>query len=115
MTLLTLNSTGKSRLEVTDCTESTTCTLSGNSDIALTGSTDELSLKADGRAELDAPTYAVKRLKAVMTGGKATVSVSDELEMDLSGGSSLTFSGTPAMKIIKIEKSTLLPRSTSDR
>ena len=50
-----------------------------------------------------------------MTGGKATVSVSDELEMDLSGGSSLTFSGTPAMKIIKIEKSTLLPRSTSDR
>jgi len=114
-TLLTLNSTGKSRLEVTDRTESTTCTLSGNSDIALTGSTDELSLKADGRAELDAPTYAVKRLKAVMTGGKATVSVSDELEMDLSGGSSLTFSGTPAMKIIKIEKSTLLPRSTSDR
>lgn len=114
-TLLNLNASGKSRLEVTDRAENTTCNMNGSSDIALTGSSDELSIKTDGKAELDAPSFTVKRLKAVMAGGKATVSVSDELEMDLSGGSSLTFSGAPAMKIVKIEKSSLYPRSASVR
>ena len=111
--LLTLNSLGKSRLVVTERALTTTCTFGGSSDIALSGSSDELNVKADGRAELDAGSFTVKRVKTVMTGGKATVSVSDDLDIDLSGGSTLVFSGSPAMRIVKIEKSTLLPRSAS--
>lgn len=112
---LTLNAVNKSRVEVSNRAETTTCMYSGSANVALTGTSETLSIKADARAELDAAAFTVKRVKAIMTGGKATVSVSNDLELDLSGGATLAFSGSPAFNIIRIEKSTLLPRSASLR
>lgn len=112
--LLTLNSLGKARVVATERTETATCMLSGSSDMAVTGSADDLTIKSEGRSSLDASSFPVQKVKATMNGGcKAGISVSDNLEVDLSGGCSLIFSGAPVVRILKVEKSTIAPKSAN--
>lgn len=111
---LTLSTAGNSKLIAHARAETTTLVMGGSSQVALTGDSPEFEIKGDKSAELDADDFLVKTLKVSLSGSnKANVSVMDNIEVTLLGGSSLFYTGNPTFRIGKIFKSTLAPKGSS--
>ena len=82
----------------------------GNSKINLSGEAEKMVLKTARNAKLDALSFQVKDVEVSMAGSSdATVSVSQSLDVTLTGGSEFFYNGTPVFKIGKIVRSTLAP------
>lgn len=110
---LTISTAGSGRLTATAHAQTTTLLLVGSSSLSLSGDSPDCDLKAERNATLDADSFFVRNLKADMSGSpKATLSVSDNVDVNLVGGSTLFYVGQPVFKIGKIVKSTLAPKGT---
>jgi hypothetical protein len=74
--------------------------LSGAADAALEGSARELSLELTGAGEVDAAELQVARARVQLTGATgARVAATEQLSGTVSGASSLTYSGDPAVEV----------------
>lgn len=75
--------------------------LTGSSSVDLIGSSSSLSVYGTGATQLSLFDFPVKSCKAILTGGSVSnVSVSDYLEVNLTGGSLFRYKGDPPTRIL---------------
>ncbi len=106
---LSIEGTGASKLTASANADSFKLAGTGRSELTLSGKTNTLEVKAEKNTKLDTRSLAVPEVTATMTGGSLRCTAESVLDVDLSGGSELYFTGAPQMKIRKIVKSTLAP------
>ena len=81
----------------------------GGSDISLAGEMGDLTLTLERTAKVDALEMKASRVKVSQNGwNSATVHAEDFLSVSLTGGSTLHYSGIPAIQVDKIMKSSLV-------
>jgi len=86
-------------------------TLSGSSTVELTGGAETLEINGSGAMVLHLLGFPVRTCKATLTGGSVSdVSVSDLLEVSLSGGSVFRYKGNPVMRIVSISGGSIIQR-----
>lgn len=101
---------GKSSIMANTNTEVVYLDMTGNSKISLTGSANSMSLKGAKSSTIEAVNMVVATVDAVINSATATVNATEKIGVDLVGGATLYFSGTPQFAINgKISKSTLAP------
>jgi len=84
-------------------------TLSGASRMELKGSARDVDLNAWGASRLELAGYALRDAKVDLKGAsQATVSVSRKLDLDISGSSRLSYSGSPTMSSVKVSGASTL-------
>jgi hypothetical protein len=72
--------------------------LSGGSHLTLSGSAQDLKLDASGGGQIDLGDFSVVDANVEMSGGgRATVNASGRLDVDASGGSHVTYVGSPTL------------------
>lgn len=104
---VSLQVNGTSDLYVTGESETLDVTALNYSRLRLEGSTATLNLNA-GNREIHAEKLNANY--AVVTGSnscKADISVSDSLSLDLKGGCTVNFAGSPAIEIVRIQNSSV--------
>jgi len=85
--------------------------LSGSSTVDLTGGADNLDIYGSGAMVLHLLHFPVKTCKADLSGGSVSdVSVSDALELTLSGGSVFRYKGNPVMRVISVSGGSIIQR-----
>jgi hypothetical protein len=85
--------------------------LSGSSTVDLTGHAETLDIDGSGAMVLHLLDFPVKTCKATLSGGSVSdVSVSDVLEISLSGGSVFRYKGNPVMRIISLSGGSIIQR-----
>lgn len=85
----------------------------GSADLELSGKGERLSIDGDKSSTVEAGGFDAKEADVDLNGPvKANITVQDSLEANLTGGSTLYYSGTPTFNIGKIIKSTLAPFGT---
>lgn len=88
----------------------------GLTDVSLAGQMGDLTLSAERSAKIEGLEMNAQRVMATMSGWtKATVQAEEFLSVDLTGGSTLYYSGVPAIQIEKVVKSTLAPNLINEK
>ena len=88
-----------------------TFALSGSSTVELTGSSNSLLVNGAGATLLYLFDFPVKDCRANLSGSSASnVSVSDNLEVALSGGSVFRYKGNPEVRIISISGGSIIQK-----
>lgn len=106
----TLTTAGSSELITTLKTKKAVLKTSGSSEITLSGEAESLEVQGEKSSEVEAAGFTTKTIDANLSGScKVNVAVTEGITATLVGGSSLYYTGTPAIKIGKIIKSTLAP------
>lgn len=81
----------------------------GNADVSLAGEMGDLTLSLERTSKVDAVELKASRVKVSQNGwNSATVHAEDFLSVNLTGGSTLHFSGIPAIQVDKIMKSSFV-------
>ena len=112
----TLSGTGSSKTVVTFEGEKAVVTIGGSASMNLSGKGEALSVRGEKNSNLDAAAFDTKSASVDLNGSvKANVTVSENLDANLVGGSSLYYTGDPAFKIGKVVRSTLAPYGSSSR
>ena len=112
-TSLNLMTGGSSQVSVTSETDRVDLTTEGNSRLTLTGKAKELKIKGSRNSYVDAFAMPVETVEANLSNNSSlTVAVSKLVYVNLVGGSSLYYNGSPEFRIEKIMKSTLAPYGT---
>jgi len=91
---------------------------SGSAALKLSGNmpVPQMELTADKGCKLDATQFSAQNLVANMSGNaRIDIAVEENLNATLVGGSALYYSGTPAITIGKIIKSTLAPQGSTTK
>ena len=84
--------------------------VSGSSNLTLTGDAEQMIVRGDKNALVEANGFTVKKVEANLSGSaRVNVTVTELIDATLVGGSSLYYTGTPSIQIGKIIKSTLAP------
>jgi len=84
--------------------------MTGSSKISLTGTANSMSVKGAKSSTVEAVNMAVATADVILNTATATVNATEKIGVDLIGGATLYFSGTPQFAINgKIAKSTLAP------
>ena len=84
--------------------------VSGSSNLTLTGDAEQMVVRGDKNALVEANGFTVKKVEANLSGSaRVNVTVTELIDATLVGGSSLYYTGTPSIQIGKIIKSTLAP------
>ena len=110
---LNLSTGGSSQVSVISDTEKVEVTSEGSSKLTLTGKAREMEVKGSRSSVVDAFAMPMEEVEANLSNScTATVSVSKKVSVNLVGGSSLFYSGSPVFEIEKIVKSTLAPYGT---
>ena len=110
---LNLTTGGSSQVSITSDTEKLDLTTEGSSKLTLTGKAEEMKVKGSRSSVVDAFAMPLKTVEANLSNScTVTVTVSEEVAVNLVGGSALFYSGTPDFKIEKIVRSTLAPYGT---
>ncbi|MFC2035777.1 head GIN domain-containing protein [Chloroflexota bacterium] len=100
---LSLELSGGSRIEGDISAEDIDMDLSGGSRIDLVGSADTLNADGSGGSHIDLGSFPVGDANIKISGGgSGTIDVSGTLDVDLSGGSRITYSGDPRIGDIDI-------------
>ncbi|MBQ9410140.1 MAG: DUF2807 domain-containing protein, partial [Bacteroidales bacterium] len=111
-----LSGTGGSKSVITFEGDKAVVNLSGSASLNLSGKGENLSVRADKNSSLEAAAFDTRAASVDLNGSvKANITVSDSLDANLVGGSTLYYTGDPAFKIGKIVKSTLAPYGSSSR
>ena len=83
--------------------ENLICDIASGSNIKLIGNADEMTLNGSGGSTAEFSEFELTSAKITLTSGsKATVNVSESMEVDLSLGSNVTYIGDPAITRIEI-------------
>ena len=110
---LNLSTGGSSQVSVISDTEKVEVTAEGSSKLTLTGKAQEMEVKGSRSSVVDAFAMPMEEVEANLSNSSTvTVSVSKKVSVNLVGGSSLYYSGSPVFEIEKIVKSTLAPYGT---
>ena len=110
---LNLSTGGSSQVSVISDTEKVEVTSEGSSKLTLTGKALEMEVKGSRSSVVDAFAMPMEEVEANLSNSSTvTVSVSKKVSVNLVGGSSLFYSGSPVFEIEKIVKSTLAPYGT---
>jgi hypothetical protein len=110
---LNLSTGGSSQVSVISDTEKVEVNAEGSSKLTLTGKANEMEVKGSRSSVVDAFAMPLEEVEANLSNSSSvTVSVSKKVSVNLVGGSSLYYSGSPEFKIEKIVKSTLAPYGT---
>ena len=110
---LNLSTGGSSQVSVISDTEKVEVTSEGSSKLTLTGKAREMEVKGSRSSVVDAFAMPMEEVEANLSNScTVTVSVSKKVSVNLVGGSSLFYSGSPVFEIEKIVKSTLAPYGT---
>ncbi len=81
----------------------------GSADISLAGEIGDLTLTCERNAKVDALEMKTGRVKATLNGWtSASVNAQEFLSVHMTGGSTLSFAGVPAIQVDKIMKSSLI-------
>ncbi|MBR4739582.1 MAG: DUF2807 domain-containing protein [Bacteroidales bacterium] len=81
----------------------------GNADVSLAGEMGDLTLSLERTSRVDAVELKASRVKVSQNGwNSATVHAEDFLSVNLTGGSTLHYSGIPAIQVDKIMKSSFV-------
>ena len=81
----------------------------GSADISLAGEIGDLTLTCERNAKVDAMEMKSGRVKATLNGWtSASVNAQEFLSVNMTGGSTLSFAGVPAIQVDKIMKSSLI-------
>ena len=90
--------------------------LEGSAEMNLSGKGEALSVTGGKNSNLEAAAFDTKEAKVDLNGSvKANVTVSESLDANLVGGSTLYYTGDPTFKIGKVVRSTLAPYGSSTR
>ncbi len=112
----TINGAGGAKISYSQKANKVILQMEGNSNLSIIGESPSMMIKAERNSKIDANGFEVKTLEADMSGSsKAEVTVEELIDATLVGGSSLYFTGTPAIKIGKIVKSTLAPLGANNK
>lgn len=85
--------------------------LSGSSSVDLTGSAEKLDVNGSGALALHLLGFPVRICKATLSGASASdVSVSDTLEVSLSGGSVFRYKGNPVVRVVSISGGSVIQK-----
>lgn len=85
--------------------------LSGGTIVNFTGGADDLQVEGSGGTVLRLLNFPVKTCKASLSGGSVSdVSVSDTLEVTLSGGSVFRYRGNPVMRLVSVSGGSTIQR-----
>jgi hypothetical protein len=85
--------------------------LSGSSAVNLAGWAESLTIEGSGGIVLHLLGFPVKTCKATLSGGSVSdVSVSDLLEISLSGGSVFRYKGNPVMRIVSLSGGSVIQK-----
>ena len=110
---LNLMTSGSSQVSVTSETDKLDITSEGSSRLTLTGKAIEMVVKGSRSSVVDAFAMPLETVEATLSNSSSvTVSASRQIFVNLVGGSSLYYSGSPEFRIEKIVKSTLAPYGT---
>jgi hypothetical protein len=110
---LNLMTGGSSQVSVTSETDKLDVTSEGSSRVTLTGKAIEMVVKGSRSSVVDAFAMPLETVEANLSNSSSvTVSASRQIFVNLVGGSSLYYSGSPEFRIEKIVKSTLAPYGT---
>jgi hypothetical protein len=83
--------------------------ISGASRVTLAGAADNLEVAASGASTASLEELAAEQVDIELSGAsRGTVSVRDSLKLNLSGASSLTYSGDPSLEAIEISGSSTI-------
>ena len=112
----TLSSSGSSKSGVSFKGSKAVVTISGTSDLQLSGTGEKLTVSGDKASSLDASGFDVVDADINLSGPvKVNITVQQNLNANLTGGSALYYSGTPTFTIGRIFKSTLAPYGTNSK
>ena len=107
---------GKAQLRLQNQGNVLQARLGGSSEASLAGSADNFSFSVTRFAHLESLDLKATRVKAEMTGGGHAIVQADELlNVKLGGGSTLYYTGVPAIQIDEIIKSTFAPYKTETK
>lgn len=109
---LTATTEGSSSSVVSVNTGKVYVSSAGSSKLQLNGTASTLTAKGTRSCNIDALNLPVEEAEVTMNSGSITLTPSKLLTVDLSGGSSVYFNGSPEFKISQIIKSTLAPYGT---
>jgi hypothetical protein len=94
---------GASRLTGSLMTTDTEFVLSGASRVILSGTAEKLILSAWGATNVEMGAFSVKKATVTLKGAsEASANVTDTLDIDLTGGSKLVYTGNPAIHSISV-------------
>lgn len=112
-TTLNLMPGGSSQVSVSAETEKVDITSEGSSRLTLTGKAVSMIVKGSRSSVVDAFAMPLETVEANLSNSSSvTVSAAKQIFVNLVGGSSLYYSGSPEFRIEKIVKSTLAPYGT---
>ncbi|MBR5403665.1 MAG: DUF2807 domain-containing protein [Bacteroidales bacterium] len=112
----TISGAGSSKSVVTFEGEKAVINLEGSAILNLSGKGEALSVRGGKNSNLEAAAFDTKAATVDLNGSvKANVTVSENLDANLVGGSTLYYTGDPIFKIGKIVRSTLAPYGSSSR
>ena len=112
----TISGTGSSKSVVTFEGEKAVVTIGGSANINLSGKGEALSVRGEKSSNFEAAAFDTKAATVDLNGSvKANVTVSESLDANLVGGSTLYYTGDPTFKIGKVVRSTLAPYGSSSK
>ena len=89
---------------------------SGSASVNLSGKGEALSVRGEKSSSIEAAAFDTKAATVDLNGSvKANITVSENLDANLVGGSTLYYTGDPVFKIGKVVRSTLAPYGSSSR
>lgn len=112
---LSVKTGGSGKAGVEARAETVSVNAGGRSELTISGRTKSLSAGGDRNGKIDALGLPVSEVVAKMGGGELSVKVDNTLDVDLTGGAEVYYSGDPEMKVRRIVKSTLAPISEKKR
>lgn len=105
---LQVENSGSANVNVNGSFEETSIDAGNASMLTATGSTDKLTITGKGnRAKVDADAFSATQASLQIAGSTVTVDVTDDLELKLGKGSSVTYAGSPAVNIVSVENSSI--------
>jgi hypothetical protein len=98
-----MNVSGASRVTGAISTQTATLIISGASRCQLTGSSDAMNLDVSGASQAHLSEFPTENTNANVSGAsKAIVNVTGLLNVDLSGASTLTYTGNPTLGMVNV-------------
>ena len=106
---LTVNATGYSHVRATMNVPEFTVSTSSGADLLCIGDVQQMVLKAAGTSSVQAESLNVTEASVEQTGSsKCYMNVSDKIQVNLTGGSMMTFTQAPVIDIVRVVNSTLI-------
>lgn len=108
-----VESIGASSVKLVSTASAIRVNAAGSSNVSLSGTGTSLEIEGKNSARIDASGLNTKTAKITANGSTCKVNAQDNLSVCLSGGAKIHFAGSPAVEIIKVEKSSIYKNETS--